>query len=92
MKSSAICAINCATENFPRELSSMLPATASDNQFELQTAARTSLQQLYHDHMTNSRKEEYNLLDIAVPRSYSNPQQELAKDAVFHFIKREGRK
>ena len=96
-KSSAMCAMRCAVENFPRELYSKLP-TKSDNQFSVQSAARSVLCDMFYKHSIETRKEEYDLLGVKVPASYNADASngnviytELARDAMIHCIKMDSR-
>ena len=87
-KQSAMSIITHSITDLPRNVFCAMPHLPPEDHFDIQTAARKALQQQYHDSSVLHHRE-YNMLDINVESLLESRRnnEELAKDAVFHFVK-----
>ena len=90
-----MCVLGSAIEQFPRDLFSKMPLIGEDDPigrsgFGVHCAARETLRSLFVEHAHERRREEYEWLDVNVPKEYDDTD-EIARDCVFYFVKSSGR-
>lgn len=88
-RSSAAATIISAWEMFPRQLLDKVHEVTTDPR--TLTAVRRGLGELFLEHKTDVREEEYSMLGVEAP-SNTTLLVELARDAVIYFIKANQRK
>ena len=87
MRQSAYSIISHSITTLPRELFCLMPHLLPEDHFHIQSSARTILQQLYRD-STVLHDREYDMLNFDTERLLGRTSlEELARDAVFHYIK-----